>query len=153
MTVATPGRRENAGARARNLYKRAIRGLKWLAAIASRPTWTTSRLGRSFDPRLASNAAQTLKENSMSITAERKTALINQYALKVGDTGSPEVQVAILTERITNLTGHFKTHVKDNHSRRGLLKMVSQRRTLLDYVKKLDEARYKTLIERLGIRR
>ena len=76
----------------------------------------------------------------MSITAERKTALINQYALKVGDTGSPEVQVAILTERIANLTSHFKTHVKDNHSRRGLLKMVSQRRTLLDYVKKQNEA-------------
>jgi small subunit ribosomal protein S15 len=94
-----------------------------------------------------------LKEKPMSITAERKSALINQYGLKVGDTGSPEVQVAILTERITNLTGHFKTHVKDNHSRRGLLKMVSQRRTLLDYVKKQDEARYKTLIERLGIRR
>ena len=89
----------------------------------------------------------------MSITAERKTALIKDYALKAGDTGSPEVQVAILTERITNLTNHFKTHVKDNHSRRGLLKMVSQRRTLLDYVKKSDEARYKTLIERLGIRR
>jgi small subunit ribosomal protein S15 len=89
----------------------------------------------------------------MSITAERKTALINQYALKVGDTGSPEVQVAILTERIANLTNHFKTHVKDNHSRRGLLKMVSQRRTLLDYVKKQDEGRYKALIERLGIRR
>jgi len=89
----------------------------------------------------------------MSISAERKGALINQYALKVGDTGSPEVQVAILTERIANLTSHFKTHVKDNHSRRGLLKMVSQRRTLLDYVKKQDEQRYKTLIERLGIRR
>ncbi len=89
----------------------------------------------------------------MSITAERKALLIRDYALKAGDTGSPEVQVAILTERITNLTGHFKTHVKDNHSRRGLLKMVSQRRTLLDYVKKSDEARYKSLIERLGIRR
>ena len=89
----------------------------------------------------------------MSITAERKIALINQYARKVGDTGSPEVQVAILTERIANLTNHFKTHVKDNHSRRGLLKMVSQRRTLLGYVKKQDEARYKALIERLGIRR
>ena len=89
----------------------------------------------------------------MSITAERKTALIREYALKAGDTGSPEVQVAILTERITNLTGHFKSHVKDNHSRRGLLKMVSQRRTLLDYVKKNDEERYKSLIERLGIRR
>jgi small subunit ribosomal protein S15 len=93
------------------------------------------------------------KDRSMSIDAERKAALIREYALKAGDTGSPEVQVAILTERITNLTGHFKTHVKDNHSRRGLLKMVSQRRTLLDYVKKSDEARYKTLIERLGIRR
>src|ERR1700678_975836 len=94
-----------------------------------------------------------LKEKLMSITTERKSALINQYGLKVGDTGSPEVQVALLTERIANLPGHFKTHVKDNHSRRGLLKMVSQRRTLLDYVKKDDEARYKSLIERLGIRR
>ena len=89
----------------------------------------------------------------MSITAERKTALIKEHAVKTGDTGSPEVQVAILTERINNLTGHFKSHVKDNHSRRGLLKMVSQRRTLLDYVKSKNEARYKTLIERLGIRR
>ena len=89
----------------------------------------------------------------MSITPERKAALIKEHALKVGDTGSPEVQVAILTERITNLTGHFKSHVKDNHSRRGLLKMVSQRRSLLDYVKKGDEARYKALIERLGLRR
>jgi small subunit ribosomal protein S15 len=89
----------------------------------------------------------------MSITLERKAALIKEYALKSGDTGSPEVQVAILTERIANLTGHFKSHVKDNHSRRGLLKMVSQRRSLLDYIKKGDEARYKALIERLGIRR
>jgi small subunit ribosomal protein S15 len=89
----------------------------------------------------------------MSITAERKDALIKEYAAKQGDTGSPEVQVAILTERIVNLTEHFKTHIKDNHSRRGLLKMVSQRRSLLDYVKRKDEARYKTLIERLGIRR
>ncbi len=89
----------------------------------------------------------------MSITTERKAQLIRDYALNPGDTGSPEVQVAILTERISNLTGHFKTHVKDNHSRRGLLKMVSQRRTLLDYVKKSDETRYKSLIERLGIRR
>ena len=89
----------------------------------------------------------------MSITAERKEALIKTYATKSGDTGSPEVQVAILTERIANLTDHFKTHVKDNHSRRGLLKLVSQRRQLLDYVKGKDEARYKTLIERLGIRR
>lgn len=89
----------------------------------------------------------------MSITAERKQALIKDHAIKSGDTGSPEVQVAILTERITNLTGHFKTHVKDNHSRRGLLKLVSQRRQLLDYVKKRDEPRYKSIIERLGIRR
>ncbi len=89
----------------------------------------------------------------MSITAERKQALIKEYSTKADDTGSPEVQVAILTERIVNLTEHFKTHVKDNHSRRGLLKLVSQRRQLLDYVKKRDEARYKNLIERLGIRR
>jgi small subunit ribosomal protein S15 len=89
----------------------------------------------------------------MSITAERKSALMNEYATKPNDTGSPEVQVAILTERITNLTGHFKSHAKDNHSRRGLLKLVSQRRSLLDYLKGKDQARYKTLIERLGIRR
>ncbi len=89
----------------------------------------------------------------MSITAERKQSLITEYATKAADTGSPEVQVAILTERITNLTEHFKTHVKDNHSRRGLLKLVSQRRQLLDYVKGKDEARYRSLIERLGIRR
>jgi small subunit ribosomal protein S15 len=93
------------------------------------------------------------KGNTMSITAERKQALIKEYATKSGDTGSPEVQVAILTERIANLTEHFKTHVKDNHSRRGLLKLVSQRRQLLDYVKSGDEPRYRTLIERLGIRR
>jgi small subunit ribosomal protein S15 len=89
----------------------------------------------------------------MSITAERKTALINEHAQQKGDTGSPEVQVAILTERINNLTEHFKSHVKDNHSRRGLLKMVSQRRSLLDYLKGKDEARYRSLIEKLGIRR
>ncbi|QLP97137.1 MAG: 30S ribosomal protein S15 [Rhodoblastus sp.] len=89
----------------------------------------------------------------MSITAERKQALVKEYATKQGDTGSPEVQVAILTERIANLTEHFKTHNKDNHSRRGLLKLVSQRRQLLDYVKKRDEPRYRALIERLGIRR
>jgi small subunit ribosomal protein S15 len=89
----------------------------------------------------------------MSITAERKDALIKEFAQKAGDTGSPEVQVAILTERINNLTGHFKSHNKDNHSRRGLLKMVSSRRSLLDYLKKKDESRYKTLIEKLGIRR
>ncbi|TFF25571.1 30S ribosomal protein S15 [Jiella endophytica] len=89
----------------------------------------------------------------MSITAERKAALLTEYATKEGDTGSPEVQVAILTERINNLTDHFKSHKKDNHSRRGLLKMVSQRRRLLDYLKSREEARYQTLIERLGLRR
>lgn len=89
----------------------------------------------------------------MSITTERKSALIKEYGSKDGDTGSPEVQVAILSERISNLTEHFKGHKKDNHSRRGLLKMVSQRRRLLDYVKGKDEARYKSLIERLGLRR
>ncbi|MEQ8749504.1 MAG: 30S ribosomal protein S15 [Amphiplicatus sp.] len=89
----------------------------------------------------------------MSITQERKAKLIKEYATKAGDTGSPEVQVAILSERIANLTEHFKDHKKDNHSRRGLLKLVSQRRSLLDYVKKSDEARYQSLIERLGLRR
>ncbi|MGB7206745.1 MAG: 30S ribosomal protein S15 [Anderseniella sp.] len=89
----------------------------------------------------------------MSITPERKNELVKEYATKDGDTGSPEVQVAILTERIKNLTEHFQTHKKDNHSRRGLLKLVSQRRKLLDYVKVRDEPRYKTIIERLGIRR
>ncbi|MFO1170501.1 MAG: 30S ribosomal protein S15 [Hyphomicrobiaceae bacterium] len=89
----------------------------------------------------------------MSVTAERKTEIIKKYATKEGDTGSPEVQIAVLSERITNLTEHFKTHNKDNHSRRGLLKMVSQRRRLLDYVKSRDEARYQSIIERLGIRR
>jgi small subunit ribosomal protein S15 len=89
----------------------------------------------------------------MSITTGRKAELIKNYATTSGDTGSPEVQVAILSERIANLTEHFKTHVKDNHSRRGLLKLVSQRRQLLDYLKRSDEGRYKSLIERLGIRR
>jgi len=89
----------------------------------------------------------------MSITAERKTALIKEYATKANDSGSPEVQVAILSERITNLTEHFKVHGKDHHSRRGLLKLVQTRRSLLDYVKRIDEARYKKLIDALGIRR
>ncbi len=89
----------------------------------------------------------------MSITPERKAALINDHARTPGDTGSPEVQVAILTERIVNLTEHFKTNAKDNHSRRGLLSMVTQRRRLLDYLKKKDEGRYKALIEKLGLRR
>jgi small subunit ribosomal protein S15 len=98
-------------------------------------------------------SASTGKDIPMSITPERKQELIAEFATKANDTGSPEVQVAILTERINNLTGHFKSHVKDNHSRRGLLKMVSQRRSLLDYVKRIEEARYRKLIERLGIRR
>ena len=89
----------------------------------------------------------------MSITAERKAEVIKTNANKAGDTGSPEVQVAILSERINNLTGHFKSHVKDNHSRRGLLKMVSTRRSLLDYIKRKDEARYKALLEKHIIRR
>ena len=89
----------------------------------------------------------------MSIAAERKQSLINEFATKAGDTGSPEVQVAILTERINNLTDHFKTHVKDNHSRRGLLKLVNQRRRLLDYLKSGDDRRYAQLIERLGLRK
>ncbi len=89
----------------------------------------------------------------MSLAPGRKAELIKTYGTKAGDTGSPEVQVAILSERITTLTDHFKAHVKDNHSRRGLLKMVSQRRQLLDYLKRTDETRYKTIIEKLGIRR
>jgi small subunit ribosomal protein S15 len=89
----------------------------------------------------------------MSITVEEKTRLMTEFATKPGDTGSPEVQVAILSSRIATLTEHFKAHVKDNHSRRGLLMMVAQRRKLLDYLKKKDEARYSTLIEKLGLRR
>ena len=89
----------------------------------------------------------------MGLTTEQKQEIIDRYRLHNSDTGSPEVQVAILSERINGLTEHFKAHVKDNHSRRGLLKLVSQRRQLLDYLARIDEARYKSLIERLGIRR
>jgi small subunit ribosomal protein S15 len=89
----------------------------------------------------------------MSITQERKQDLISEYATKTGDTGSPEVQVAVLTERITNLTEHLKVHKKDFASRRGLLMMVGQRRRLLDYVRRKEQSRYQTLIERLGLRR
>jgi small subunit ribosomal protein S15 len=89
----------------------------------------------------------------MSLSAERKLKIVREYATKKNDTGSPEVQVALLTERINGLTEHFKTHKKDNHSRRGLLKMVSLRRRLLDHVKANDEGRYQKIIERLGIRR
>ena len=89
----------------------------------------------------------------MSITAERKEALIKEHAQGKSDTGSPEVQVAILTERIVNLTQHFKSHAKDNHSRRGLLMLVNKRRSLLDYLRKKDETRYTDLIAKLGLRK
>ena len=93
------------------------------------------------------------KDSPMSITAGRKAEVIKTYATKAGDTGSPEVQVAILSERINSLTEHFKTHVKDFHSRRGLLVMVSQRRKLLDYLKRKDADKYRGLIEKLGLRK
>ena len=89
----------------------------------------------------------------MSVTAERKQKIIKDNAQSKGDTGSPEVQVAILTERIVNLTEHFKTHAKDNHSRRGLLMLVNKRRSLLDYLKREDNARYTALIAKLGLRK
>ena len=89
----------------------------------------------------------------MSVTAERKQEIIKDNAQAKGDTGSPEVQVAILTERITNLTEHFKTHAKDNHSRRGLLMLVNKRRSLLDYLKRKDNERYQALIAKLGLRK
>ncbi|MCA1776543.1 MAG: 30S ribosomal protein S15 [Paracoccaceae bacterium] len=89
----------------------------------------------------------------MSITPEEKQKIMKEYGTKDGDTGSPEVQVAILSSRIATLTEHFKTHKKDNHGRRGLLKMVAQRRKLLDYTKSKDEDRYRTLIKKLGLRR
>ena len=89
----------------------------------------------------------------MSITQERKTALIGEYGSKEGDTGSPEVQIAVLSERIANLTEHLKTHKKDFHSRRGLLMMVGRRRRLLDYVKRKDQGRYQLIVQRLGLRR
>jgi len=89
----------------------------------------------------------------MSITAERKAELIKDHGREKGDTGSPEVQVAILTDRINTLTGHFKTHAKDNHSRRGLLMMVNKRRSLLDYLRRKDEGRYQDLIAKLGLRK
>jgi len=95
----------------------------------------------------------TKERKPMSITQERKQELVKEFATKEGDTGSPEVQIAILSERIKNLTEHFQGHKKDNHSRRGLLKMVALRRKLLDYTRGKDEARYKDIITRLGIRR
>jgi small subunit ribosomal protein S15 len=110
-------------------------------------SWTTSRPWRALVPNIPKERCP------MSLAAERKLKIVRDYATKKGDTGSPEVQVALLTERINGLTEHFKTHKKDNHSRRGLLKMVSLRRRLLDHVKSRDEARYQKIIERLGIRR
>jgi small subunit ribosomal protein S15 len=92
-------------------------------------------------------------EHEMSITADRKQEVIQEFATAEGDTGSPEVQVAILSERIRNLTEHLKIHKKDYHSRRGLLMMVGQRRQLLDYLKRKEVGRYETLVERLGLRR
>ena len=89
----------------------------------------------------------------MSITTERKAALMQEYARNKGDTGSPEVQVAILSERINNLTEHFKTHAKDTHSRRGLIKLINTRRSLLDYLRSRDNARYESIIKSLGIRK
>jgi small subunit ribosomal protein S15 len=89
----------------------------------------------------------------MSITAERKTELIGTFRKNAGDTGSPEIQVAVLTERIKNLTEHFKAHKKDLHSRRGLLKMVSRRRRLLDYLKRSDDTKYTSIIQQLGLRK
>ena len=93
------------------------------------------------------------EDSALSITAEEKAKVLKEFAIKEGDTGSPEVQVAILTSRINTLTEHFKMHKKDNHSRRGLLKMVAQRRKLLDFLKNKEEQRYKDLIGRLSIRR
>jgi len=89
----------------------------------------------------------------MSITAEKKTEVVGEYAIKQGDTGSPEVQVAVLTTRIVNLTEHFKTHKKDVHSRRGLIRMINTRRSLLDYLKRKDQSRYEKLIGSLGLRK
>jgi small subunit ribosomal protein S15 len=119
-----------------------------LSGIAMVPGHSTGLAGR--HPGLRHDPE---KENPMSITAEEKTRLIGEFATQKGDTGSPEVQVAILSSRIAALTEHFKLHVKDNHSRRGLLKLVAQRRRLLDYVKSRDAARYQDLITRLGLRR
>ncbi|MHB2266666.1 30S ribosomal protein S15 [Aliihoeflea sp. PC F10.4] len=110
------------------------------------PRWTTSRPW-------ATPFLHFERKHSMSITAERKQELLTEFGTKKGDTGSPEVQVALLSERIKNLTEHFKDHKKDNHSRRGLLALVSQRRHLLDYLKGKDEGRYQTLIGKLGLRR
>jgi small subunit ribosomal protein S15 len=122
------------------------RSIAQSCAMFTGPRWTTSWPW-------ASRFLKIERKSTMSITAERKQALMTEFATAKGDTGSPEVQVAILSERIKNLTEHFKDHKKDNHSRRGLLALVSQRRRLLDYLKGKDEGRYSTLIEKLGLRR
>ncbi|WP_318528242.1 30S ribosomal protein S15 [Mesorhizobium sp. ZC-5] len=123
------------------------RSIAQSCAMYTGPRWTTSR------PWASRFLEKAERKSTMSITAERKQALMTEFATAKGDTGSPEVQVAILSERIKNLTEHFKDHKKDNHSRRGLLALVSQRRRLLDYLKGKDEGRYSTLIEKLGLRR
>src|SRR6476646_2981759 len=127
------------------------RGFAWrcwreLQSRSSKPRPTASRSsgGSTFDKN---------RSEPMSITAERKEALIKEHAQGKGDTGSPEVQVAILTERINNLTTHFKSHAKDNHSRRGLLMLVNKRRSLLDYLRRKDADRYTGLIAKLGLRK
>jgi small subunit ribosomal protein S15 len=128
------------------LYCPRLRGLRLAQIVCG------DRAGR--HPGSAVDPVKPTREGCpMSITSGRKAEVIKSYATKAGDTGSPEVQVAILSERINSLTEHFKTHVKDNHSRRGLLKLVSQRRQLLDYLARIDQTRYKSLIGRLGIRR
>src|SRR4051794_13056483 len=127
------------------------RGLDWQPWRELQSLWSKPR-----PTAFGSSAGSTFKKNRsepMSITAERKEALIKEHAQGKGDTGSPEVQVAILTERIQNLTGHFKTHAKDNHSRRGLLMLVNKRRSLLDYLRREDETRYTDLIAKLGLRK
>src|SRR5262245_28351936 len=124
---------------------------RWPCFKAKRLRWATC--GPANFRRPACSTSQTNEGVPMSVTAERKAALIRDNAKTKNDNGSPEVQVAILSERIANLTEHFKTHKKDNHSRQGLLKMVSQRRRLLDYLKSRDTARYQALIEKLGLRR
>ncbi|WP_292580128.1 MULTISPECIES: 30S ribosomal protein S15 [unclassified Mesorhizobium] len=122
------------------------RSIARMRVACTGPCWTTSRLR-------ATRFLEQIRKNTMSVTPERKKELMAEFATAKGDTGSPEVQVAILSERIKNLTEHFKDHKKDNHSRRGLLALVSQRRSLLDYLKRKDDARYQSLIEKLGLRR
>src|SRR5437762_13319366 len=115
--------------------------------------WGSALSKRARSSRSACSTCNLFGDDRMTMTAERKTALVKEYGTKAGDTGSPEVQVALLTERINTLTDHFKAHKKDNHSRRGLLKMVSQRRSLLDYLKRTNIQQYHEVVGRLGLRR